>query len=190
SIGLFITKSTDGGKTFPSLVEITALQPLDQVNVESNLVVDPFSGNLYTAYIPNGALNTIKFASSTDGGTTWHITTAYTGAVGTTDRGVFPNLAIDRGGNVHMVFTISNSADHTHCHHYLTSTANPAATTPTWTSAIRVDTGPGNISAGEPWVVAGSPGTVNVAWLGSTMTSPDNAPNADVNQGQWWNVFF
>src|SRR6266480_7663583 len=84
SIGLFMTKSTDGGKTFPSLVEITATTPLDQVNVESNLVVDPFNGNLYTAYIPNGALNTIKLATSTDGGATWKITTAYTGPVGST----------------------------------------------------------------------------------------------------------
>src|SRR5438067_2498639 len=75
SIGLFMTKSTDGGKTFPSLVEITALQPLDQVNVESNLVVDPYTGNLYTAYIPNAAVNTVKLASSTNGGTTWNITT-------------------------------------------------------------------------------------------------------------------
>src|SRR2546421_537235 len=119
--------ATDGGKTFPSLVEITALQPLDQVNVESNLVVDPFNGNLYTAYIPNAALNTIKLASSTDGGTTWNITTAYTGPVGSTARGVFPNLAIDRGGNLHMVFTKSdNNATHTYCNVFLMSTANPS----------------------------------------------------------------
>src|SRR5260370_28660413 len=95
SIGLFITKSTDGGKTFPSLTEITATTPIDQVNVESNLVVDPYNGNLYTSYIPNAAQNTIKLASSTDGGTTWNITTAYTAPVGTTNRGVFPNVTID-----------------------------------------------------------------------------------------------
>src|SRR6202030_385694 len=114
-------------KTFPSLVEITALQPLDQVNVESDLVVDPYTGNLYTAYIPNAATNTIKLASSTDGGTTWNITTAYTGPVGTTARGVFPNIALDRGGNLHLVFTQSNATDHTNCHILLTSTANPSA---------------------------------------------------------------
>jgi hypothetical protein len=181
SIGLFITKSTDGGKTFPSLVEITALQPLDQVNVESNLVVDPFNGNLYTSYIPNAAPNTIKLASSTDGGATWNITTAYTGPAGTTARGVFPNLALDRGGNLHLVFTKSDAVGHTNCHVFLTSTTNPSAASPTWTPAIQVDNG--LATACEAWVVAGSPGTVNVAWLGSTAPSPDT-----VNSN--WNVYF
>jgi hypothetical protein len=183
SIGLFITKSTDGGKTFPSLTEITATTPLDQVNVESNLVVDPFNGNLYTAFIPNAALNTIKLASSTNGGSTWNITTAYTGSVGTTNRGVFPNLAVDRGGNLHLVFTKSDAAGHTNSHVFLTSSANPSAVAPNWSTAIQVDSGPGNIAACEAWAVAGSPGVVNVAWLGSTATSPDT-PNSI------WNLYF
>ncbi len=183
SIGLFITKSTDGGKTFPSLVEITATTPLDQVNVESNLVVDPYNGNLYTAYIPNGALNTIKLATSTDGGATWKITTAYTGPVGTTNRGVFPNLAVDRGGNLHLVFTKSDAVGHTNCHVFLTSTVDPGSASPNWLPAIQVDTGSGNVSACEAWVIAGSPGVVNVAWLGSTAASPDT-----INSN--WNVYF
>src|SRR6266480_1338500 len=185
-IGLFITKSTDGGKTFPSLVEITALQPLDQVNVESNLVVDPFNGNLYTAYIPNAALNTIKLATSTDGGTTWNITTAYTGPVGSTARGVFPNLAIDRGGNLHMVFTKSdNNATHTNSHVFLMSTVNPSALLPTWTTAIQVDSGLG--TACQAWVVAGSPGIASVAWLGQSGLSPNTPP---VGGGYDWRVYF
>lgn len=183
SIGLFITKSPDGGKTFPSLTEITALQPLDQVNVESNLVVDPYNGNLYTTYIPNAAMNTIKLASSIDGGTTWNITTAYTGPVGTTNRGVFPNIALDRGGNLHLVFTRSDAVGHTNCHVLLTSTSNPSAASPNWTPAFQVDSGAGNVSAAEAWVVAGSPGTVNVAWLGSTAASPDTS-------GSTWDVYF
>src|SRR5947207_4929285 len=116
SIGLFVVKSTYGGKTFPTLVEITSTTPLDQVNVSSNLVVDQYNGNLYAAYIPNGALNTIKLASSTNGGATWKITTAYTGPVGTTNRGVFPILAVDRGGNLHLVFTKSDAIGHTNSH--------------------------------------------------------------------------
>jgi hypothetical protein len=183
SIGLFITKSTDGGKTFPNLTEITTTTPLDQVNVESNLVVDPYTGNLYTAYIPNAALNTIKLASSTNGGTTWNITTAYTGPAGSTARGVFPNLAIDRGGNLHLVFTKSDAVGHTNSHIFLTSTANPSAATPTWSSAVQVDSGAGNVSACEAWAVAGSPGVVNVAWLGSIAPSPDTTNSL-------WNIYF
>ncbi|HJT80031.1 MAG TPA: hypothetical protein VJ719_02445, partial [Chthoniobacterales bacterium] len=63
-IGLFITKSTDAGKTFSPPVEITALTPLDTVNVEGNLVVDPYNGNIYTTYVPNAATNQIKLARS------------------------------------------------------------------------------------------------------------------------------
>ena len=183
SIGLFMTKSTDGGKTFPSLVEITSTTPLDQVNVSSNLVVDQYNGNIYTAFIPIGALNTIKLASSTNGGTTWNITTAYTGPVGTTNRGVFPILAVDRGGNLYLAFTKSDAVGHTNSHVFLTGTANPSAGTPTWTPAIQVDSGPGNVSACQAWIVAGSPGTVDVAWLGSTSPSPDT-------QNSIWNVYF
>src|SRR6202171_4032720 len=173
SVGLFMTKSTDGGKTFPTLVEITATTPLDTVNVEGNLVVDQYNGNLYTTYIPNGSPNVIKFAHSTDGGATWVITDAYTGAAGTTNRGVFPIVAVDLGGNVHLVFTNSTAAGHTNCHVLMTSTANPGAALPTWLSAVQVDSGTGNSTTSvQPWVVAGSPGIVDVTWLGSSPPFP------------------
>ena len=193
SIGLFITKSTDGGKTFPSLVEITAATPLDTVNVESNLVVDPYNGNLYAAYIPNAALNVINLASSTDGGATWNITTAYTGPTGTTNRGVFPILALDRGGNLHLAFTNSTpTTPRTNCHVYLTSTANPAAATPTWLPAVQVDSSavdPDTTTACEAWIVAGSPGVVDIAWLGTSSTSTDQIPGVPTITPTW-HVFF
>src|SRR6266851_3341583 len=183
SVGLFFTKSTDGGKTFSAPVEITATTPLDTVNVEGNLVVDPYNGNLYTTYIPNASVNVIKFARSSDGGATWVISDAFTAPAGTTNRGVFPILAVDRGGNVHLVFANSNAADHTNCHVFLTSTGNPGAAAPTWNSAVRVDSGTGNTTtAVEPWVVAGSPGVVDITWLGSPAATPDVASN--------WHVFF
>lgn len=191
-IGLFLSKSTDGGQTFApqNVTEITPATPLDQSNVQGNLVVDQYNGNLYTSFIPNGAVNTINLASSTDGGATWNITTAYgPGPAGTTNRGIFPNLTLDRGGNLHLVFTQSNATDHTNSHIFLTSTANPAAAAPTWTTAVQVDHGAGNVSACEAWAVAGSPGIVNVAWLGSTLATPNDAPT-HLDKSDWWNVFF
>jgi hypothetical protein len=183
SVGLFITKSTDGGKTFPSLVEITATTPLDTVNVEGNLVVDPYNGNLYTTYIPNASPNVIKFAHSTDGGATWVITDAYTAAAGTTNRGVFPNITVDRGGNVHLVFTNSTATGHANCHVLMTSTTNPGAASPTWLPVVQVDSGTGNsTTAVQPWAVAGSPGVVDITWLGSSAPTPDVPSN--------WQVFF
>ncbi len=136
SIGLFFVKSTDGGKTFGAPVAITALGQTNLVNLEGNLVVDQYTGNIYTAYIPNGSENVIDIARSTDGGSTWSVITVYTGPAGTTNRGVFPLLALDRRGNLHLAFTKSNSTGHTNCHIFLTSSANPAAATPTWTTAV------------------------------------------------------
>lgn len=180
-VGLFVTKSTDGGKTFGTPVPITPVGALDTVNVEGNLVVDPYTGNLYTAYLLNASLNQIQVARSTDGGATWTSTTAYTGPAGTDNRGVFPILAVDRGGNLHLVFT-RVEADR-HCHVYLTSTANPSAASPTWLPAVQVDSGGGNTTtAVEPWVIGGSPGYVNITWLGSAAASPD-VPSS-------WRVFF
>ena len=183
-IGLFIVKSTDTGKTFGAPVEITAVTALDTVNVEGNLVVDPYTGNVYTTYIPLGSNNVIKLASSTDGGATWNVTTAYTGPAGTTNRGVFPIMAIDRGGNLHLTFTRSDAAGQTNCHVFLTSTANPSAASPTWTTAVQVDNSGGATgTACQAWVVGGSPGAAEVTWLGSTASSPNVAPFN-------WHVYF
>jgi hypothetical protein len=183
SIGLFFVKSTDGGKTFSAPVAITALGQTNIVNLEGNLVVDQYNGNIYTAYIPNGNENVIDVARSMDGGATWSVVTAYTGPAGTTNRGVFPILALDRGGNLHLAFTKSDASGHTNCHIFLTSSANPAAATPAWTTAAQIDTGTPNTSACMPWIAAGSPGIVDVTWYGSTASSPD-VTNAT------WNVFF
>lgn len=185
NIGLFFVKSTDGGKTFGPLVEITATASLDSVNVEGNLVVDPYTGNFYTTYIPLNQNNVIRFASSTDGGMTWNISTAYTGPAGTTNRGVFPIMSVDRGGNVHLVFTRSDdTASNTNCHIFLMSTANATAGSPTWTSPIQIDNnGTSTGTACLAWPVAGSPGAVDITWLGSSGASPSTAPFD-------WHVYF
>jgi hypothetical protein len=183
SIGLFFVKSTDGGKTFGAPTALTPLGTTDFVNVEGNLVVDKYTGYIYTAYIPNGTENVIDIARSLDGGATWSVVTAYTGPAGTTNRGVFPVLAVDRGGNLHLAFAKLDASGHTNSHIFLTSSSNPAAASPTWTTAIQIDTGNLNNAACEPWIVAGSPGIVDLTWLGSSAASPDT-----INSN--WHVFF
>jgi hypothetical protein len=184
-LGLFFVKSTDEGKTWGPPVAITTLGATNAVNVEGNLVVVQYTGNLYTASIPSTGNNILNIARSTDGGATWSTPTAYTGPAGTTNRGVFPILAVDRGGNLHLAFTRSDdNANHTNCHVFLTSTANPAAATPTWTSPVQIDNnGAATGTACEAWIVAGSPGVVDVTWFGSTSNSPLVAPFN-------WHVYF
>jgi hypothetical protein len=182
-IGLFFVKSTDGGKTYGAPVQVngTSVPPaLDSVNVEGNLVVDQYNGNFYTCFIPASAVNQIALASSTDGGATWNVTTAYTGPAGSTARGVFPIMALDRGGNLHLVFTKTDASGSSHV--FLTSTADPADPVPTWLPAVQVDSGLATNTACEAWMVAGSPGTVDIAWLGSTAASASVVSS--------WHVFF
>src|SRR4029077_17184996 len=111
---------------------ITTVGQTNLVDLEGNLVVDKYTGNLYTAYLPNGSDNVINIARSLDGGTTWSVVTAYTGPAGPTNRGVFPILAVDRGGKLHLSFTKSDASGHTNCHIFLTSSSNPGAASPTW----------------------------------------------------------
>ncbi len=180
-VGLFFVKSTDGGKTYGAPVQVNGSNvppTLNAINVEGNLVVDPYTGTFYTCFIPASSVNVIDLVSSTDGGNTWNVTAAYQGPAGSSARGVFPIMALDRGGNLHLVFTQTDSGGHSHV--FLTSTANPSAPSPTWTSAVQVDSGLG--TSCEAWVVAGSPGIVDVAWLGSSATSATVVSD--------WNVYF
>src|SRR2546430_1129457 len=101
---LVFVKSTDAGKTFgaPVLVRLGN-------STEGNLVVDPYNGNLYTTTIPSSATREIHLLKSTNGGATWQESTAYTAPIGANPAHKFTILAVDRGGNLHLVFSQSNS---------------------------------------------------------------------------------
>ena len=171
---LFFAKSTDAGKTFGTPVMMRSGD-----STEGNLVVDPYNGNLYTTTIPSNALTDIHLLKSTDGGATWTETTAYAGPAGSDPGHKFTILAIDRGGNLHLVFGRSNSGGGYHV--YLTSSANGGTS---WLPPVQVDSGSGNTTtAVMPWVAAGSPGVVDITWLGSSGASPMVAPFD-------WQVFF
>jgi hypothetical protein len=170
---LFFVKSTDAGKTFGAPVMVRSGD-----STEGNLAVDPYNGNLYTTTIPSSATNQIHLLKSIDGGATWTETTAYSAPVGADPAHKFTILAVDRGGNIHLVFSQKNLDGSYHI--YLMSSADQGVT---WLAPVQVDNGTGNSTFGVmPWVVAGSPGVVDITWLGST-TSPATFPSA-------WYVFF
>jgi hypothetical protein len=182
---LLFTKSTDAGKTFSPPILLTSAD-----STEGNLVVDPYTGYLYTTFIPSSATNRIDLLKSVDGGATWTTKTGiYTAATGENPAHKFTILAVDRGGNLHLTFGLKK-ADGSY-HVYLTSSPNDTdPNTPevgagdTWLGAIQVDDGSGNTkTAVMPWVVAGSPGVVDITWLGSpAATAEGTASN--------WHVFF
>ena len=175
---LWFVKSTDAGKTFSGPMMLTGVSSLSR---ENNLVVDQYNGNIYTTYEPAGNVGQIILLKSTDGGATWTSSVAYTGPAGTSVENAFPILAVDKGGNLHLVFTRSNGTSaRTDAHVFLTSSTDQGAT---WLPPVQVDSGPNTQSTVMPWVVAGSPGVVDITWYGSSSTSPDAAPFD-------WHVFF
>ncbi|HYR22723.1 MAG TPA: dockerin type I domain-containing protein [Chthoniobacterales bacterium] len=175
---LWFVKSTDAGRTFSVPMMLTGVGSLSR---ENNIVVDQYNGNIYTTYEPAGNVGQILLLRSKDGGATWTTFTAYTGPVGTSVENAFPILAVDRGGNLHLVFTRSNgTTGRTNAHVFLTSSTDQGAT---WLPAVQVDSGVNTQSTVMPWVVAGSPGIVDITWYGSSSTSPDSAPFD-------WHLFF
>ena len=176
--GIWFTKSTDAGKTFSAPAMIAASGTLSR---ENNVAVDQYNGNIYTSFTVGGSPNQLNLLKSTDSGTTWTTITAYTGPVGSSVENAFPIVAVDRGGNVHIVFTRSDGTTvRTNAHVFLISSTDQGAT---WLPAVQVDSGANTQSTVMPWVVAGSPGVVDITWYGSSSASPDAAPFD-------WHLFF
>ncbi len=180
---LHFFKSIDAGKTFLPAVPITTI-----VSREANMVVDQYNGNVYTGYTSAGSPGTMNLLRSLDGGATWTASPIYAAGGGRTLENAFTIFALDRGGNLHLVYAQSdgiNPGNRTNCHVWLTSSPNPGAPNPTWTTPIRVDAPPavGNSSSVMPWIVGGSAGTVDITWYQSSSASPDVAPFD-------WRVYF
>ena len=119
---------------------------------------------------------------STDGGATWTLRKIYQGAAGKDAANVWPVMAIDRGGNVHLAFS---ECDHdgtginSHCVIKLMSSSDEGAT---WLDPVQVNNGQETRYAVEPWMVAGGPGIVDLVWYGADIdSSPQAAP---------WHVYF
>ena len=184
---IFVAKSTDGGKTFPQQVATFPATSSVTARREGNLVVDPYNGNLYTTFRPqelNGHTRAeLWMLKSTDGGSNWSMTQIYQGPTGSDIGNVFPVMAVDRGGNVHVAFSQCdyNSATGTssNCSVYLMSSSDQGAN---WLNPVKVNNGADTSYAILPWMVAGSPGVVDITWYGSNIT--DSTQVAD------WHLYF
>ncbi len=178
-----VEKSVDAGKTFSLPVSATTSPMSD---LQGNMAVDQYNGNVYVVFIPVGAHNQIYLGRSTNGGSTFTTIKAYEGPAGSDNGQVFPSMALDRVGNIHIVFSRCSIPGHTNCQIYLVSSADQGTT---WNDAVRVsDLSAATATAVEPSVAAGGDGVVNVTWLGSPAATPDVASNWHVFFAQTWNA--
>lgn len=168
TVTLFVAKSFDSGATFPQVAPVTTPEVGVQPGDQGNITVDQKNGNVYTVFIDSHG-NIVWLARSTDGGVTWSLKQVFAAPTGTNLANIFPTVAVDSGSNVYVVF--SNGTDV-----FLTASTNQGAS---WTSPVRVNNGTGSKTALAPWVTAGSPGHVNVAFWGTSDI------NANDTAAQW-----
>ena len=176
---IYVAKSLDGGKTFPLVTEVTkpifGVQPGDQ----GNMVVDQRNGNVYMVFI--GAYpNQVYLAKSVDGGQNWILKLIYQSASGTSLQHVFPAIAVDRGGNLHVVFNDGANS-------FLTSSADQGTS---WTLPVKVNNGANDKTSLEPWVIAGDAGKVDVFYYGTSASNYlDSSAQWQVFMAQTQNAF-
>jgi hypothetical protein len=183
---IFVQKSTDGGQTFGAPV---ATYPTDSpvlAQWQGNLVVDQYNGNLYTVFRPqeqNGHTRAeLWLLKSTDGGATWSLGQIYQGAPGKDAANVWPVMAVDRGGNVHLAFSECNhdgTGVNSQCVIKLMSSSDGGAT---WLDPVQVNNGQETRYAVEPWMVAGGNGIVDLVWYGADIDASTQAAE--------WHVYF
>lgn len=173
--GHLIYRSTDGGQTFSEAVE-------DPGGL-GDIVFDPGSATLYEAHYEGGNLVMAAFRSalaSMD-------QTALTPEKHTIARGVnllshWPAIDVDPAGNVYIAWDEGGNGAREAGVWYSYSTDGGR----NWAAPVRVD--PDNRTDIWPWIAAGDPGRVAVAWFGNDSALPDNdAEQAGPNDG--WNVY-
>jgi hypothetical protein len=171
TVTLFVAKSFDNGLTWPQVAPVTTPEVGVQPGDQGNITVDQSNGNVYTIFIDAHG-NIVWLARSSDGGLTWIVKQVFSAPTGTNLANIFPTVAVDSGSNVYVVFSNGTNI-------FLTASKDQGAS---WTTPVRVNNGSGSKTALAPWVTAGAPGHINVAFWG---TSDSNANDTAAQ----WQVF-
>ena len=188
-----VQRSTDGGRTFApfSIADCND-------GIAGNMQVNQTNGHVFaihTAYANPAAANTTNVVTvnrSTDGGSTWTKTVAFTPTVPACNPGCvvgedFAVLAIDKSGGLYAVWA-QNTTDMTGTttgpgHIFYSYSANEGAT---WTPEQQVDangTTDVNLFA---WVAAGDPGKIDVVWYGTNKAAGVNTFDSGSQTTDWF----
>lgn len=154
---LYAAKSVDGGVTFPFVSEITTPELGVQPGDQGNIVVDQNNGYAYDAFFDSTG-SALYVAKSVDAGQSWMLKLVYQAPSNVSLVHVFPSIAVDRAGDLYVVFCDGVSS-------YLTSSADGGAT---WKTPVIVNSGANAKTSLEPWVVPGDPGKVNIFFYGTS----------------------
>jgi hypothetical protein len=168
---IVVLKSSDGGITFPQITQVTTPEGGVEPGSQGNLVVDPANGDLYNVFFDRTG-SRVYLARSADGGVTFDLKLIHQGAVGVSLAHVYPSIAVDAAGHLHVVFSDGWNT-------YLTTSQDSGMN---WSPIVRVNNGAATRTSIQPWVVAGDSGKVDITWLGS---SAENSMDSSAE----WHVF-
>ncbi len=191
NVGLHVGCSYDGGASF---LQVANAYDTSQTGIDAsqggsrtgNLAFDPSNPNyLYTVFAyetvadganPNAFLHNVGIAVSSDGGATFHdypvhlnpdVTAKYDNQ--------FVNVAVDKGGNVYVVYSDQHSVSYSYSTDHGQTFTGPIAVSKPGDTAI------------FPWTTAGDAGKVDIVYYKAAgyVGSPETAPST-----VGWNVAF
>lgn len=172
-VGAYITKSTDGGKTFRTNVPSTK-----GGNGEGDIRVDKRTGTVYQARQSGGKLNMGAFRKARSGDlTSMDVSTV---AEGVKMLAHWPAFDLDPSGNLYITWDEDGKGDRESGIWMATST--DAART--WSAPVKVSTG--SNTAIWPWIGVGDDGRAGIAWLEADKKLPNH--NAETPGTHGWRV--
>lgn len=161
SLGHYITKSTDGGKTFA-----TNVPDKEGGSGLGDIRVDKRTGTVYEAHFKGGVLSMAAFRNAREGDLVATDTNVV--AEGVDMLGHWPAFDLDPSGNLYITWDQGETADRPAGIYFASSKDGGR----TWSEATRVNTGKN--TAIWPWLAAGDDGRVAVSWLEADVELPEH----------------
>jgi len=172
-----LSKTTDAGKTWHAQIlgNVGQSGPLEVDKTKRKVTVN---GSLrdailvYQLYYTGGTLKVFRITDLNDG-TPLIVDNLTIGTPGGSVATVFPVMSIDKAGNLYVVWSNGSTI----------SMATSTDRGQTWSAPIRVS--PASLSGTNvmPWIVAGDPGRVDIAWY-RTPGGNDAASVWDIHMAQ------
>ncbi|MCA1722387.1 MAG: hypothetical protein LC779_15260 [Actinobacteria bacterium] len=172
-LGAYISKSTDGGKSFTTNVPSTK-----GGDGEGDIRVDKRTGTVYQARRDGTKLNMGAFRKARSGDlTSLDVSTV---AQGTQLLAHWPAFDLDPSGNLYITWDESGKGERSAGIWMATSTDQAR----TWSAPVKVSTG--DNTAIWPWIGVGDNGRVGIMWLEADKKLPNN--NAQTPGTHGWRV--
>jgi hypothetical protein len=175
SLGHYITKTTDGGKTFATNVPDT-----EGGAGIGDIRVDKRTGTVYETHHPSyggdaADLSMASFRDARSGDLTPELSVI---APGVDSVSHWPAFDLDPTGNLYVTWDESGQGERPAGVYYATSRDGAR----TWSAPVRVDTDDNTDI--WPWLAVGDDGRVAIAWLEADVALPDNDAETAGDHGQ------